>query len=336
LLVYTPTLEEPCPPWVYATWGAGLFLYQAFDACDGKQARKLGLSGPLGECFDHGVDALNTTLEVILFAAATGLGQSWATLLSQFGTLCNFYLTTWEEYHTGVLFLGYFNGPVEGILMITIYYFVTAFKGPEFWSQTIFDLIPIDPPFFFPKILADLPLNYHFLVFSAISLGANIIQSSLNVINARRKSNQPIAPALLGLSPFFVVSAVAYTFLTHHEEIVHQHLLPTMLYLGIVFAYTVGTIIIGHVAKKDFPYWNILFLPLFLGLADVYITPHFREEPYISGEYVLGTVLMAFGLSLGVYGGFVIDCIFTMCDYLDMNCLTVKKKDKDGGRKKRI
>jgi ethanolaminephosphotransferase len=43
--------------------------------------------------------------------------------------LCNFYLTTWEEYHTGVLFLGYFNGPVEGILMITIFYFVTAFKG---------------------------------------------------------------------------------------------------------------------------------------------------------------------------------------------------------------
>jgi len=43
--------------------------------------------------------------------------------------LCNFYLTTWEEYHTGVLFLGYFNGPVEGILMITLFYFVTAVYG---------------------------------------------------------------------------------------------------------------------------------------------------------------------------------------------------------------
>ena len=110
-----------------------------------------------------------------------------------------------------------------------------------------------------------------------------------------------------------------------------------MLYLGIVFAYAVGTIIVGHVAKKDFPYWNITFLPLIVGLADVYITPYFRRflprqevidcsEPYISGEYVLGSVLMAFGLSLGVYGGFVMDCIFTMCDYLDINCLTVKKK----------
>jgi ethanolaminephosphotransferase len=62
LLIYTPTLVDPCPPWVYASWGVGLFLYQTFDAIDGKQARRLGLSGPLGECFDHGVDALNTTV----------------------------------------------------------------------------------------------------------------------------------------------------------------------------------------------------------------------------------------------------------------------------------
>lgn len=50
------------------------------------------------------------------------------------------------------------------------------------------------------------------------------------------------------------------------------------------------------------------------------------SEPYISGEYVLGSVLAAFGLSLGVYWGFVVDCIYTMCDYLDINCLTVKRK----------
>ena len=40
---------------------------------------------------------------------------------------------------------------------------------------------------------------------------------------------------------------------------------------------------------------------------------------------------MAFGLSLGVYGGFVMDCIYTMCDYLDINCLTVKKKALNNG-----
>lgn len=65
-----------------------------------------------------------------------------------------------------------------------------------------------------------------------------------------------------------------------------------------------------------------------------------RSEPYISGEYVLGSVLMALGLSLGVYGGFVMDCIYSICDYMDINCLTVKKKTphravQDGRYKKR-
>jgi len=30
-------------------------MYQSLDAIDGKQARRTGTSGPLGEMFDHGV-----------------------------------------------------------------------------------------------------------------------------------------------------------------------------------------------------------------------------------------------------------------------------------------
>ena len=73
------------PPWVYASWSVGLFLYQTFDAVDGTQARRTHQSGPLGELFDHGVDACNTVLEVLLFAAAVNLGQSWYTVLTLFG-----------------------------------------------------------------------------------------------------------------------------------------------------------------------------------------------------------------------------------------------------------
>lgn len=108
----------------------------------------------------------------------------------------------------------------------------------------------------------------------------------MNVINARRKAKKPVLPALLGLSPFFAMSGIAYLFLSHHEEIVHFHLLPTLLYLGIVFAYSVGLIIIAHVSKKHYPYVNMAFIPLILGLADVYITPFFRE--YASTYWVFG------------------------------------------------
>lgn len=74
---------------MYASWAVGLFLYQTFDAVDGSQARRTRQSGPLGELFDHGVDAVNTTLEVLLFAATMNLGQGWKTVLTLFACGCS-------------------------------------------------------------------------------------------------------------------------------------------------------------------------------------------------------------------------------------------------------
>ena len=51
------------------------------------------------------------------------------TVASQVFTLANFYLTTWEEYHTGVLFLSSFSGPVEGIIIIVVIFFITGLYG---------------------------------------------------------------------------------------------------------------------------------------------------------------------------------------------------------------
>lgn len=84
LLYYDPTLEHGCPPWVYLTFAAGLWFYQSFDSIDGMQARRTGQSSPLGEMFDHGCDAINTTLEVIVTISTINVHQSWWALASQF------------------------------------------------------------------------------------------------------------------------------------------------------------------------------------------------------------------------------------------------------------
>lgn len=55
-----------------------------------KNRRRTHQSGPLGELFDHGVDALNTSLEVLLFAASQNLGMGWKTVTILFG--CMFHL----------------------------------------------------------------------------------------------------------------------------------------------------------------------------------------------------------------------------------------------------
>ena len=144
MLYYTPNLDQDCPPWVYASWAIGLFLYQTFDAVDGSQARRTGQSGPLGELFDHGVDALNTSLEVLLFAATMKFGQGWRTVLVLFASLLTFYVQTWDEYHTKTLTLGLVSGPVEGILTLCIVYAITAFMGGgSYWQQSMLQTLGV-------------------------------------------------------------------------------------------------------------------------------------------------------------------------------------------------
>jgi ethanolaminephosphotransferase len=86
---------------------------------------------------NEGCDAMNTTFGSLIGAAALNLGQTWLAVLSLVVTSANFYLSTWEEYHTGVLYLGYINGPDEGVLMLIGIYLISAFKGPQWWSQNI-------------------------------------------------------------------------------------------------------------------------------------------------------------------------------------------------------
>ncbi|KAH8149105.1 uncharacterized protein LAJ45_06644 [Morchella importuna] len=186
------------------SWAIGLFLYQTFDACDGAQARRTRQSGPLGELFDHGVDAMNTTLEVVIFAGVMNLGQSWATLATLFASLCAFYLTTWEEYHTGTLYLGIVSGPVEGVLTLCAIYATTAFVGGSFWQKPMLETLRLPRPGFLPEVLRDMQFNHWYLVYGGIMLSFNIIQSSQNVIRARRAKGRSIFPALAGLAPFFL------------------------------------------------------------------------------------------------------------------------------------
>ncbi|KAI9703197.1 MAG: hypothetical protein M1836_007762 [Candelina mexicana] len=177
LLWYNPTLDQDCPAWVYASWAIGLFLYQTFDAVDGSQARRTHQSGPLGELFDHGVDACNTTLEVLLFAGAMNLGQSWNTVLTLFGALLTFYVQTWDEYHTHTLTLGLISGPVEGIVTLCIVFAYTAYKGgASFWQQSMFKTIGIEHHGLIPDYFYELPFNEWYMIYGGMVLVLNTIQ----------------------------------------------------------------------------------------------------------------------------------------------------------------
>ena len=79
------------------------------DGTDGKQARRTGMSGPLGELFDHGIDSLATMLMPVGVYSVFGRGEYslppdrvYYIIL---GIIITFIISHWEKYNTGVLYL---------------------------------------------------------------------------------------------------------------------------------------------------------------------------------------------------------------------------------------
>ncbi|CAE6433034.1 unnamed protein product [Rhizoctonia solani] len=135
--LYEPDLKTPGPTWLYLSFALGLFLYQTFDNVDGRQARKTGTSSALGHVFDHGIDTLNCPLGGLVQVASLGLGHSVNGAFFILIGCVPMWLSTWEEYYTGTLYLGYINGPTEGILIAIGVHLISALFGPHVWHITI-------------------------------------------------------------------------------------------------------------------------------------------------------------------------------------------------------
>lgn len=314
MLYYSPSLDQDCPPWVYASWSVGLFLYQTFDAIDGSQARRTGQSGPLGELFDHGVDALNTSLEVLLFAAAMNFGQGWRTIAVLFATMLTFYVQTWDEFHTKTLTLGLVSGPVEGILTLCIVYAITAVNGGgSYWQQPMLPALGVPMPDWLPKAAYTADFGDFYMLYGGLVLVFNTVSSAQNVVKARRARGEHAREALLGLLPFFTSWALILAYLALNPRILHHHLVPFVFFVGLVNAYSVGQIITAHLVVMPFPYQNVIVLPLVAGVLDS-VGPLLQEKlgvgwPSALGEdiYQIAFMFTCLGLAVGIYGSFVVD-----------------------------
>ncbi|KAJ6479218.1 choline ethanolaminephosphotransferase [Mycena vitilis] len=324
------------PSWVYFSCSIGLFLYQSFDAIDGKQARRTGMAGPLGEMFDHGCDAMNTTLEVILAAQALNLGRSWWTVASQIATLANFYLTTWEEYHTGQLYLGVFSGPVEGILMIVVIYAISGAYGPSFWDTGILSFLRLANV---PLInqLPDMPLNDAFMVFGALGVGFNLQASYRNVRRAMLSSGKSTTQPLLLLLPFVVSAGIQIAWLAHphynNAAIINSSLfVPFLCAWGLQFAHQVGRMILAHVTSSPFPWWDWMWVWSLAGAVDANLPLLAGRSPIIQTSETNRALVIYLTLAISVvaYGRFCTLVINDITNYMGIACFTVRKKDKDG------
>ena len=134
----------------------------------------------------------------------------------------------------------------------------------------------------------------------------------MNVIKARRAQGDKSRYALVGLLPFFVTWTLIPIYLYLNPEILYNHLVPFVFFAGLINAYSVGQMITAHLVKLDFPYQNVLVLPLAYGVFDS-LGPFFQRNIGIGwpsalgdGGYQVAYMFCMLGIAVGVYGSFVV------------------------------
>eukprot|EP01063_Lacrimia_lanifica_P013153 TRINITY_DN19789_c0_g1_i1.p2 TRINITY_DN19789_c0_g1~~TRINITY_DN19789_c0_g1_i1.p2 ORF type:complete len:434 (+),score=180.11 TRINITY_DN19789_c0_g1_i1:40-1341(+) len=129
--------EDEVPKWVWIFNAFAMVFYWILDALDGKQARAIGESSPLGLLMDHGCDALNTTIGILNLGAMLSLGSGLKLFIMWSTAAMVFFGATWEEYYVGSLDLPMLNGPNEGVVIGVALHLWTAVVGTRWWSESL-------------------------------------------------------------------------------------------------------------------------------------------------------------------------------------------------------
>lgn len=324
VVVWVPDLVGPAPSRAFYVVFAGcLWIYSTMDNIDGKQARRTGSASPLGELFDHGCDALNCPLACLVQIAAMGLGPSGRALLVLFISTWGFYLPTWEEYHTGVLYLGVVNGPTEGLLAAMGMMLVSAALGPQVWLQPVAWVGRVVPRAR-GAVLADLVIGGFLVLFAAYYVPSCL----LSVRRACARTGSSFWAALGQLAPMLYVTVAVGLWLgsplSHAQR---DHFLLFFTAAGVAFGKMATKIIYAYVAKCPFPRMTGLMLPLLCGaLVLTALSGVLDAAPAWLGAAETAYLWAYLGVCVVGYSNWIYHTISSICGHCDIYCLQIKQK----------
>ncbi|XP_041010412.1 choline/ethanolaminephosphotransferase 1-like isoform X1 [Juglans microcarpa x Juglans regia] len=322
--IYSPRLDTPPPRWVHVAHGLLLFLYQTFDAVDGKQARRTNSSSPLGELFDHGCDALACALEALAFGSTAMCGRStfWYWVISAIP----FYCATWEHYFTNTLILPAINGPTEGLMLIYLSHFFTAIVGAEWWVQQFGKSIPL---FGWVPFLKEIPTNRAVLLlmtaFGVIPTVTCNIHNVYTVVQGRKGS---MLLALAMLCPFATLlgGVLVWDYLSP-SDIMGNYPHLVVLGTGLAFGFLVGRLILAHLCDepkglKTNMCLSLLYLPFAIANA---LTARLNDGVPLVDE---SSVLLLYCLfSAGLYVHFATSVVHEITSALGIYCFRITRKE---------
>lgn len=265
------------------------------------------------------------------------MGYGWPLFISQFATLSNFYLSTWEEYHTGMLYLSAFSGPVEGILIIVGLDFFIAFQGgPELFHSNVIELFGQQATEFLDltfgedspatTFISKLNVIDIYMGVAAVALLFNILSATGNVLVSCKKSGKPLGSALGGTVPYLAFYATLAAWAAMAPIVIQTYLLlPFSISTGAIVALSVGRIITAHVTSSPFPTVSApMFVPAIAIVVNLLASNNILFDHWNLDITNAALVWLSLGASIATYGFFVAELIIEITTYLDIGCLYIK------------
>lgn len=163
---------------------------------------------------------MNLVVPLIFNVPVDGYFMAMAFLL-----LFGFYVVTWDEYHTHVLYLTIISGPVEGTILFTAASMLSGYYGSAMWSTPFGSVIKAleSTPLGSPSVSKALPV---FLVL----VGIVTVNTSIQRVNQKQRG------AYLQLLPFFSFLTASGVCLVLAGAL-WSRIVEVLLYVGFTFAH---------------------------------------------------------------------------------------------------
>jgi ethanolaminephosphotransferase len=135
--LYGSGFEAEVNPWVTVLTGICFMTYITLDNVDGKQARRTGTSSPLGQIFDHGMDAITFNLSIMTMTLYYQAGNSMVAHMGLVLGCAGYFMFNIKEYYVGEYFLQPINPIDEGSVVYFLGYLYVAYFGWEHCQEPV-------------------------------------------------------------------------------------------------------------------------------------------------------------------------------------------------------
>ncbi|CAH0696205.1 unnamed protein product [Spodoptera exigua] len=298
---------EVIPQSLWYFIGIFLFLAYTLDGIDGKQARRTQTSGPLGELFDHGLDSYTVFfIPACLYSIFGRLDYSIPPIRIYYvmwNLLLNFYISHWEKYNTGVLFLPW--GYDFSMWASTAFFLWTGVKGTGFYKKYVFGGYTLANVFevliYGTGVVTNLPVALY-----------NIYKSYKLRTGKMRSPTEALRP----LWSFASMLLVCSVWVHKSSRLPEYDLRALFLLIGTLFSNVACRLIVSQMSNQRSERTNVLVYPLCAAAGLSLLQPQYEPAAFYAVTAL--TVLAHIH-----YGACVVR---QMCDHFRINCFYIKQR----------